>query len=108
MIRLPGRTRGRRLLVGAAGVALVAGAGAAALVGPGPNHGAGAANQPVGVVPHLVPDVGTLHPGSQGTSSAPHVGVLPGIRLIPSAGGPVSAYGGSPGGATFLPAQKKG
>jgi hypothetical protein len=55
------------------------------------------------VVPNLVPDVGGLHAGSQGSTSAPKTAAKPGIRLIPSAGAPVKAFGGSPGGATFVP-----
>jgi hypothetical protein len=55
------------------------------------------------VVPNLVPDVGGLHAGSQGSTSAPKTAAKPAIRLIPSAGAPVKAFGGSPGGATFVP-----
>lgn len=64
--------------------------------------------QPVGVVPHLVPDVGGLHAGSQSPAAAPHAAVSPEIRLIPSAGGPVNAYGGaSANGANSLPTKEK-
>jgi hypothetical protein len=56
-----------------------------------------------GVVPHLVPDVGGLHAGSQGPTSAPKATSKLGIRLIPSAGAPVKVYGGAPGGGTFVP-----
>lgn len=94
----------RRLLVGAAVAALLAGALVVALVLRGPSQEVA---QP-SVVPHLVPDVGGLHSGTHGTTSAPNVAGHPDIKLIPSAGGPVSAYGGAPSGATFLPAQKKG
>lgn len=58
-----------------------------------------------GVVPHLVPDTGGLHAGSQGSSSASKS--EPGIHLIPSAGAPVKAYGGSPSGATFVPVKHR-
>lgn len=74
----------RRLLVGAAAAALIAGALVVALVLRGPSQEVA---QP-SVVPHLVPDVGGLHSGSQTRSSAPKVTTVnPGIRLIPSAGG---------------------
>lgn len=59
------------------------------------------------VVPHLVPDVGGLHAGSQGSTSAPKATSKPGIRLIPSAGAPVKVYGGAPGGATFVPVKRQ-
>lgn len=55
------------------------------------------------VVPHLVPDTGGLHAGSQGSTSAPKAASQPAIRFIPSAGAPVKAYGGTPSGATFVP-----
>lgn len=90
--------------MGAATAALIAGALVVALVLREPSEEVAQPN----VVPHLVPDVGGLHSGTKGTTSAPHVAVHPDIKLIPSAGGPVSAYGGAPSGATFIPAQKKG
>jgi hypothetical protein len=93
--------------VAALGVVLAGGICAAVLGTRSPTQGPETAGQP-GVLPHLVPDVGGLHAGSQGTSSAPHVSGHPGIRLIPSAGGPVSAYGGAPSASTLLPAKRKG
>jgi hypothetical protein len=93
----------RRLLAGALGLALAGGTCAAVLLVHGPTQGRENAGQP-GVTPHLVPDVGGLSSGSQSTSSAPRVvAVNPNVELIPSAGGPVRAYGGAPGGATFVP-----
>lgn len=98
----------RRVLVAALGVVLAAGTWAAVLVLRGPTQGPETAGQRE-VIPHLVPDVGGLHSGSHGPSSAPKVTTVnPGIKLIPSAGGPVSLYGGAPGGPTFLPARHKG
>ena len=97
----------RRLFVAALGVVLAGGIGAAVLVTRSSTQGPESAGQP-GVIPHLVPDVGGLRSGSQRTSSAPQVSDHPGIRLIPSAGGPVSAYGGAPLDGTFLPAQRTG
>jgi hypothetical protein len=95
----------RRLLVGV-GVALVSATCATVLLVGSPTHGGNKGDEP-GIIPHLVPDVGGLNSGSQSSSSAPKVmTVNPGIKLIPSAGGPVSANGGAPSGATFLPAQK--
>lgn len=89
------------------GVVLAGGISAAALVTRSPTQGPETAGQPV-VIPHLVPDVGGFHSGSKSTSSAPHVSVHPGIRLIPSAGGPVRVYGGAPSAATtFHPARSK-
>ena len=105
--RQPILTLRTRLFVAALGVVLAGGICAALLVTRSPTQGPETAGQP-GVIPHLVPDVGGLHSGSQGTTSAPHVSVHPGIRLIPSAGGPVRVYGGAPSGATFLPARSKG
>lgn len=55
------------------------------------------------VVPHLVPDVGGLQWGSPGATATPKVAAQPDIHLIPSAGGPIDAYGGSPDGATIVP-----
>lgn len=108
MIRQPILTLRQRLLVAALGVVLVVGTCTAVLVMRSPTQGPETASQP-GVIPHLVPDVGGLHSGSQGPSSAPKVTTVnPGIKLIPSAGGPVSLYGGAPGGATFFPAHDKG
>ena len=108
MLRQPILTLRRRLLVTALGVVLAGGTCAAVLVLRGPTRGPETAGQR-DVTPHLVPDVGGLHSGSQGPSSAPKVTTVnPGIKLIPSAGGPVSLYGGAPGGATFLPAHDKG
>lgn len=101
-------TMKRRILVGGLGVVLAGGTCATLLIARSPTHGEENAGQ-VRVIPHLVPDEGGLHSGSQGSSSAPHVVARnPDIRLIPSAGGPVSAYGGAPGGPTFLPAHRKG
>lgn len=97
----------RRLLAAALGVLLAGGISAAVLVTLSPTQGPEIAGQP-SVIPHLVPDVGGLHPDSQDTSSAPHTSVHPGIRLIPSAGGPVRVYGGAPSGAIFLPTGSKG
>ena len=105
VIRQRTLTLRRRLLMGALGVAIAGGILAAVLVTRSPIQGPETAGQP-SVVPHLVPDIGGLHSGLQGTSSAPHVAVHPGIRVIPSAGGPVSAYGGAPSGATILPAHR--
>lgn len=96
----------RRLLVGALGVALASATCATVLLVGNPTGGK-KADQP-SVVPHLVPDVGGLHSGSHGTTSAPQATDHPGIRLIPSAGGPVRVYGGVPSGPTYLPVQKKG
>jgi hypothetical protein len=90
----------------ALGVVLAGGICAAVLVTRSPTQGPEIAGQP-GVILHLVPDVGGVHSGSQGTSSAPH-SILPGIRLIPSAGGPVRVYGGAPTGPTFRPTRSKG
>lgn len=108
MIRGPILTLRRRLPVAALGVVLAGGTCAAVLVMSGPTQGPETAGQR-DVIPHLVPDVGGLHSGSQGPSSAPKVTTVnPGIKLIPSAGGPVSLYGGAPGGPTFLPVHDKG
>lgn len=81
-------------------VVLAGGICAAVLVVRGPTQEPESAGVPV-VIPHLVPDVGGPRSGSQDTSSAPQVSVHPGIRLIPSAGGPVQVYGGAPSQATF-------
>jgi hypothetical protein len=59
------------------------------------------------VIPQLVPDIGGLHAGSQGPTAAPKVASEPGIRLIPSAGAPVKAYGGAPGGTIFVPVERQ-
>ena len=108
MIRQPILTLRRRLLMGILGVVLAGGTCAALLVMRGPTQGPETAGQR-DVIPNLVPDVGGLHSRSQGPSSAPKVTTVnSGIKLIPSAGGPVSLYGGAPGGATFLPAHDKG
>jgi hypothetical protein len=93
--------------VAALGVVLAGGICAAVLVTRSPTLGPESAGQP-GVIPNLVPDVGGLHSGSQGTSSALQGAVHSGITLIPSAGGPVSAYGGAPSGGTSRPAHRKG
>jgi hypothetical protein len=62
---------------------------------------------PHNVVPHLVPDGDGLHAGSPGTTAAPKANAQqPAIRLIPSAGGPVTAFGGAPGGTTGVPGQQ--
>lgn len=95
----------RRILVGALGFALVGGTLATVLIARGPTQETAGQQD---VIPHLMPDVGGLHSESQGTGAAPRVAIHPGIRLIPPAGGPVSAYGGAPSGPTFLPAHNKG
>jgi hypothetical protein len=105
--RLPVLALRRRLLVAALGLVLAGGICAAVLVSRSPTQGPESAGQS-GIIPHLVPDVGGLHSGSQGTSSAPHASVHTGTRLIPSAGGSVRVYGGAPTGATFSPARNKG
>lgn len=106
--RQPILTLRKRLFVAALGVVLAGGICAAVLVTRSPTQGPEVAGQP-SVIPHLVPDVGGLHSGSQSRSSTPKVTTVnPRIKLIPSAGGPVSAYGGAPSGPTFLPAQGKG
>ena len=97
VIRQPGRTLRRWLYLAALGVVLAGGICAAILLTQSPTQGPQRAGQS-GVIPHLVPDVGGLHAGSLGTSSVSHASVHPGIRLIPSAGGPVRVYGGAPSG----------
>ena len=67
-------TTGRlRLLVGALGVALASATCATVLLVGNPTGGK-KADQP-GIIPHLVPDVGGLHSGSHGTTSARPFGV---------------------------------
>jgi hypothetical protein len=101
----PTLTLRRRLFVAVLGLVLAGGICAAVLAIGSPTRGPETAGQP-SVIPHLVPDVGELHSGSQSTSSAPRTSVHPGIRLIPSAGGPVRVYGGAPSASTLLPAGK--
>jgi hypothetical protein len=93
--------------VAALGVVFAGGICAAVLVPRSPTQGPQDAGQP-GVIPHLVPDFAGLHSGSQATSSIARVSVHPGLRLIPSAGGPVRVYGGAPDASTSLPARTKG
>lgn len=95
----------RRLRVAVIGIAMI-GAGTAVWLAHGSGQPAAVTGQR-NVVPHLAPDVGTLHAGSQGPTSSPKVEHRTGIVLIPSAGGPVTAYGGAPGAPTFVPAQKR-
>ena len=96
----------RRLFVAAFGIVLAGGICAALLGTRGAVQGPDSAGQRA-VIPHLVPDTGGLHTGSQGTSSAPRVSDQPRVRLIPSAGGPVRVYGGTPDAGTFLPVKQK-
>ena len=65
----------RRLFVAALGIVLAGGICAALLVTRGPAQGPASAGQRT-VIPHLVPDTGGLHAGSQGTSSAPRPRLL--------------------------------
>ena len=97
----------RRLFVAALGVVVAGGIGAAVLVTRSPTQGPETAGRPGR---HSASRARSRRTpiGSWGTTSAPQVTDHPGIRLIPSAGGPVSAYGGAPSASTFLPAQKKG
>jgi hypothetical protein len=97
----------KRLLVAALGVVLVGGVCGVVLETRSPTQGPEGARQP-GIIPHLVPDVGGLHSGSQGATSPLHDSAHPGIRLIPSAGGAVRVYGGAPSGAIFRPVRSKG
>ena len=91
------------LVVAIAALVLIGGVGAGVLAEQQSSQGSIGGQR--NVVPHLVPDTGGLHARSQGSTSAPKAAPQSGIRLIPSAGAPVRAYGGSPGGATFVPAK---
>lgn len=102
-----GSTPMRRLLVGVLSVTLASATCTTVLLVHSPTPEANKAGQH-SVVPHLVPDVGRFPFRSQSSSSTPKVATAnPGIKLIPSAGGPVRLYGGVPSGPTFLPAQKR-
>lgn len=106
--RQPRLTLRKRFVVAVLGVVLAGGICAAVLVTRSSTQGPETAGQ-MGVIPHLVPDVGGLHSGPQNSRSTPKVTTVnPGIKLIPSAGGPVSANGGAPSGPAFRPARGKG
>jgi hypothetical protein len=96
----------RRVVVAVIGIAMIGGAGTAVLLAHSSAQPTGVTGQR-NVVPHLVPDAGALHAGSQGPTSSPRVASRTGIVLIPSAGGPVTDYGGAAGGPTVVPAQKR-
>ena len=88
----------RRLLAAALGVLLAGGISAAVLVTLSPTQGPEIAGQPSIAIPHLVPDVGGLHPDSQDTSSALTPRCTPASDSFPRRVVLFRVYGGAPAG----------